>query len=151
MLFPSILRMWVRSKHSCHGKDKKVLMEAALNEAISTLKKCKDCHDCGKSGEWDEYCISQSEKWRIIAALQNATFQLGPPLTYSNGAHNCGEHIGGGGIVIRPIAFAGGCCKLSSLLAHEAGHVALGGEEVHEKIYYMELKCFGCNRFSPRR
>ena len=84
----------------------------------------------------------------MTAMLQSATFIAEPPLTYSNGNEECAEFLGSGTIGVRPIAFTGKCCKLSSVLAHEAGHEVLGGVGAHNKIYYVELQCFGCNGFS---
>ncbi|MGO1001745.1 RHS repeat-associated core domain-containing protein [Lysobacter sp. CA196] len=132
------------------NKDKRKKLEDALAEAIQVLQKCLACNDCGVNGERKAYCIDDFQKQEMITLLQDVTFVEEPPLLYSNGGEECAEYLGNGSVGMRPAAFAGKCCTLPAVIAHEAGHGVFGGAGAHSRIYYVELQCFGCNGFAKK-
>ncbi len=123
--------------------DKEQQMRDANEQALERMKSCKSCQDCGPEGQYSEYCINEAQRHLVIQGLQNAqyVYQSKPPAVRV-GRDVCGLHVNEDLVHIYPKAFTGACCALSTVLAHEAGHIA---NLTHAQIFYFQKQCFGCD------
>ncbi|SFK36658.1 RHS repeat-associated core domain-containing protein [Lysobacter sp. cf310] len=125
-------------------------MRAANEEAIQRLRKCSGCTDCGPNGYYSGYCISDMEKELIIAKLHDAEYRYVPRqvFTTDNPPRPVDAiHVNADLVDVYPHMFISAkACSLASLLAHEAGHQAQV-RNGHQRIFFMEERCFGCKKW----